>query len=969
MANEAIKDIYIRYGADTSNFSKGQKAVNKELYSNQKAASALDRQFKETFDPSDIQPLIKQQTYLTKALQASQDKASMLQHELDSINKEADDFDPAAYARLETILANTNTNSAKLNKQLDKVDQNIKAIETGNLDEMSDDFKRAAKSAGEMNDELEETSKIDLSGTYENINSMDTSMSGLLTTALKLPGPLKAVGAGIVGIGAAALGAEKNSNMLNTMMINLSTTADAMGVPLQNAVDSTNELYVATGDLEGATAATNTAMAIYGDTLNTTAGLTAASASIYMTTANGILDIADASKIGSSAQTDFGASTLEANAAIAASEELMAKYPGQVDDIGDSMKEFGGTISGVGFDLNEFFTVMNVGMELGAKNTDIMVNAINEMILRTAEMSEESKIAFEALGIGSEQAKQMINDNLGPELFAETIFALNDMTDANLQATYAAALFGTAGEEFVLPMLQTQKEALNQLETAYDLNNAATSRLAEVQKGEMVPAIMETATTMGFSQTQAENLAFVYEQGGLAALSFGQKIIVLAAGLAINGKAMGLTNEQGAMMKDTLTVLTDSTATTSEKFASLTGELAKFLFGGVLTTEQTALLTENINAQKLALDQQLTSLVSNTLASDTFTTALFNQASQLGANNVGMSEASFAALDYKGKIDALTASEVLTTESASVLTTQLGILTDSESTTAEKAGALRTTVEELRTAGFEPTRIAAGSFEDSLWSQAEALGFTTEETDKAAWASADLSDKSYALAEAMGLSRNDTREFATAVGNLTSEYTTNEEKTEALKEILQTLSEEGFQVNLDKLSKLVPKYQTLSRDMDGSVISSNKLTGEFAGQGRALDTTSGDLKEYSRKLEDSLSPAERARKKGRELEDQLYGTGDAANYAAGEISDLNTEMSENSTLPPPQSAPSSSSRSIPTIGQLTMPNIGTPVQNTTTNQTTFAPNIYLQGGGITQKDVKLIKDAMEDFWDEKGRLL
>lgn len=666
-------------------------------------------------------------------------------------------------------------------------------------------FTSAIDKAGDSVNQLGE----DVVGGIEGIEGLDTSMGGLMKTALKVPGPMKGVAVGAAVVGGAMLGAEKNSNMLNDMMLQLSPTVEATGQNMENAVASANGLYVATGDLEGATAATNAAMAIYGDTIETTAGLTAASASLYMTASNGIIDLADASKIGESAQTDFGASTLEANAAIAAGEELMAKYPGQVDDIGDSFKEFGGTLAGVGFDLNEFFTLMNVGMELGAKNTDIMVNSVNEMVLRTSEMNAEATAAYEALGIGSETAKQMINDNLGSELYAETIFALNDMTDANLQATYAAAIFGTAGEEFILPMLQTQSEALKELETTYNLNNQAMSQMTGLMKGELFPTLLAVGAALGFNETQMSNLAIKYQEGGFVALDLTEKVLALATGMIVNGASMGLSADQAQIMKDELIVLTSETATTQEKLAVLNGEMLKFFFGGVLNEEQTAMLTQKITAQKGAINEQIVAYQEMGGASGYLTNQLWTQYGAQIQTNTGMTEGEFAALGYYDKI--------------------------------------------------------------------------------------------VAVSEAMGLNIRETDSLKIAMSVLNDETATSEEKAQALKDMMTTLVENGYTPNIEAIQKIVPLIAGMSDGLGGAKISGDGLETTFVGMGTALDTTSDDLKDHTKILEDSLSPMEKARKKAREVEDAFYGVGDAANYSSGEVADLNAKLQTNSTLPPPQS--------------------------------------------------------------------
>lgn len=174
MPKQAIKDVHVRFGAETSGFEKGQKDVNKRLNDNKRLANALDKQFKATFDTKDISLLVQKEEALTKALDASRDKANALEHELNSVNKESEDFDEAAYTKLRVNLAKAETEASKLEKELDKVNKNINAIETEKFDDLSKDMQYAAIQAGVLNKDLE---KID--DNIDDINMLSTGMQNL----------------------------------------------------------------------------------------------------------------------------------------------------------------------------------------------------------------------------------------------------------------------------------------------------------------------------------------------------------------------------------------------------------------------------------------------------------------------------------------------------------------------------------------------------------------------------------------------------------------------------------------------------------------------------------------------------------------------------------------------------------------------------------------------------------------------
>jgi archaellum component FlaC len=874
MSNDAIKGIMIKYGADDSDFIAGQKAVNKELNQNKATASALDRQFKETFNANDITPLIKQQKYLTDALDASKDKAMLLEHEMSQINKDAENFDSVKYAKLEKQLANSYTESAKLEKSLNKVNQNVDAINTGNLDEMSDDFKRSADSAGQFSSTLDDT--------IGKVENFDTSVGGLLKTVTKLSPTLAIATTAVAGLAGAMFGSEKATNALTKVMMQLQPTVDATGVSMSNAVTATNELWVATGDIEGAITATNTAMSVYGDTIDTATGLTMASASMYQIQAQGIMDVSDASKIGSSAINDFEASNLEANAAIQASEDLMAEYPGMVDDIGDSFKEFGDTIATMGFSISETMSYLSISMKLGAKNTDEAVNAINEFFIRVTEGGTEVESALGLIGMSVAEVQTMFANGQGQEALAEVVFGLNNVGYSAETALASTALFGTMGEEFVTPMLQNQSLALTQLETAYNLNNQATSQLTTLLGGSLVPTLEKVALSSGMTTAQMENLVFKFEQGAFSAMTMDEKIVTLTAGLMVNGQAMGLSAEQAQSFYEKMGILTSSTATLSEKFAVLDGAMAQFLFSGVLTEEQMTTLTASIDGQQRTL---------------------------------------------------------ITLQNA-----------------------------------YNAAGGASGYLTTQLWENYGALLQQKTGTTEASWAAMDLNQKMGVLSQSLGLSRSQSKDLEGAFETLADSEATASEKTTALRDGMKILVDNGFTPNIEVLSIFIPMLSELAGGLDGSVIKSNALTGEFAGMGKALDPTNESLKLYIKRLEDSKSPMDKAKEKARDTAGKFADLGESAETAAGQVDGLNKALQTNATLPPPQSAPASapapgSYMTTPSPSVSAMSNaVG--ASSNAVGSPTFNATINISGSNLTAKEqYTVIKSAFEDLWYTKGRLL
>lgn len=742
MANDTtIKGINIEFGANDANFNKSLVQINKELSGVGKLSKQIDKEISAAFDPNDLTPFQNKLVLVESELAGTESKLKAVEKEMSDMNEEAIALDPIKYQKLQTEASKARVSIKHLTDEQNRLNNDITALETEQYDELSSKTKKAAKSVGALTDEqlgynkaASDTASInnEISTSFEDVSGAasefgstlsgiaiegDTSaasMKNLTSAVMKLPGPLKIAGAAAAAFGAAAVGASQSSQMFSQMMMELAPTADATGVSLNLATEAANQLYIATGDLEGATTAVNAAMSAYGDTLNSATAMSAAAANMYVIQSNGILDVADASKIAQEAQEQFGASTLEANAAMFEAEQLMAQFPGQADDIADSMREFGDTLMAVGFDVNEFFTLLNVGLELGAKNTDELVNSINEMFIRVTEGSEEAIAALEAIGLSSVEMQEMIANGQGPEALMEILNALNDTTDATLQLTAATALFGTFGEEFIVPMLNSENQEFEKLTNTIALNEAATKNLSAVLAGDLAPTIIATAMAAGFSKQQAENLVIAYETLGLSALTATQKLIVLAAGFKVNGEAVNVSTEQQAEWKASLETLTDSTATFDEKLKALNGSFIEFLFSGALTEEQTKQVTEAFDKQKqeaIDLKAEYDSLGG---AVGIFSQTLYDNFIAGTEVAESMDAQAFAALNYEDKIWALHDANVVSWSDAQDLIKQFGALKtamDEGTVTTDQVTEAITSLTEL---GYKPNLEAIAQFGPAL---------------------------------------------------------------------------------------------------------------------------------------------------------------------------------------------------------------------------------------------------------------
>ena len=114
-----IKSVSVKIGADTSEFLKSLKSIDKELNTAQKTANALQKGLELEFDESRF---VQAQKQAQTALAATEQKAEAIRQELKFL-EDSGKVDTAGYAKLQTELAKTETKALQLQEQLEKIDK------------------------------------------------------------------------------------------------------------------------------------------------------------------------------------------------------------------------------------------------------------------------------------------------------------------------------------------------------------------------------------------------------------------------------------------------------------------------------------------------------------------------------------------------------------------------------------------------------------------------------------------------------------------------------------------------------------------------------------------------------------------------------------------------------------------------------------------------------------------------------
>ena len=119
MASNSIKGLTVKIGADTSDFIKGLKAVDREINQTQKTANALLKGLKLEYNEKNF---VQAQKQIQSALTTTEQKADAIKKQMREMEK-AGNVDTDGYRKLETELAKTENTATKLKQQLEEVDK------------------------------------------------------------------------------------------------------------------------------------------------------------------------------------------------------------------------------------------------------------------------------------------------------------------------------------------------------------------------------------------------------------------------------------------------------------------------------------------------------------------------------------------------------------------------------------------------------------------------------------------------------------------------------------------------------------------------------------------------------------------------------------------------------------------------------------------------------------------------------
>ena len=141
MASDKIKGLTVKIGADTSDFIKELKKVDKEISSTQRTANELQKGLNLKFDSGRFAQAQKQ---VQSALTTTEEKAKAIREQLKYLESTGG-VNTEGYAKLQTELAKTETKALQLKEQLKDIDKIKFENATKSITSLSKGLESAAK--------------------------------------------------------------------------------------------------------------------------------------------------------------------------------------------------------------------------------------------------------------------------------------------------------------------------------------------------------------------------------------------------------------------------------------------------------------------------------------------------------------------------------------------------------------------------------------------------------------------------------------------------------------------------------------------------------------------------------------------------------------------------------------------------------------------------------------------------------
>lgn len=512
MASKKIKGITIQLGADTSALDKALKGINSTSVGLNKELKEVNRLLK--FDPNSTTLLAQKQEILSSAIANTEKKVEALRQAQEEVNKlyQSGDIGADEYREFQRTLESAEQSlksymqqQEKLSKEQERFSESTKQLNTllsatgKSLDEFQDvigsKLTNAIKTGTANSDDLTVAiNKIgraafgadaDIGKMRDALNQIDTgdiddvrrALSDLRSESNLTEDSLNGIGQGVAS--GNLMDAADQISQLGDKVIELGENAVATSNDLENAAAKVNAYFGDTGEaaqknadiikniyesgigdsLDSVSDAVITVKNNLGD-LNNTDLSNIVQQAIKLDEMYGI-DMNESMRGVNSLMQHFGLDATDAmDLLIAGTQNGLDK----TNELGDNISEYAGKFSEAGYTAEEYFQLLNNGIDSGAYNLDKVNDAINEVTTRLGDGTIEKSIGlysdktqelFKAWQNGGASQKDVIDS-----IVSDIASCQNQQEALNMAST----AFGTIAEDGGLKMVSS----LTSVGSSYD---------------------------------------------------------------------------------------------------------------------------------------------------------------------------------------------------------------------------------------------------------------------------------------------------------------------------------------------------------------------------------------------------------------------------------------------------------------------------------------------------------------------
>lgn len=279
----------------------------------------------------------------------------------------------------------------------------------------------------------------------------------------------------------------------------------------------------------------------------------------------------------------------------------LQKTGGLSDDLLDTFVEYPTNFRAIGLTGQQALGIINQGLQAGARNTDLVADALKEFAIRAKDGLDTSAAGFKALGLNAEKATAdfAAGGTKAAKVFDTVLDRLRNIKDPVEQNAAAVALFGTQAEDLGKALfsldLTTATNGLDGLagsttKAGDAMQNSLQTRLDQITrsiKQDLGEALLSAITWFDENRAVAEPLAQTLGvlAGAVITLNIATKAWTLIQTAAT--AAQVLWNGVTAVGSGLMTVLT--AAYNTARVALLLLQTGFYSAGAAVTTASAAL--------------------------------------------------------------------------------------------------------------------------------------------------------------------------------------------------------------------------------------------------------------------------------------------------------------------------------------------------------------------------------------------